>query len=257
MKLAFAGKGGSGKTTVAGTFARLAARRGADVLAIDADLSPNLGHVLGLDADASRSVRPLPLDLLRQRRVGDEVRLELTTSAAELVDGYSVVGPDGVRLLVMGEPHQAGSGCMCSSHATVRGLLRELPTGARLIIADMEASPEHLTRATPEAVDVLVAVAEPYFRSLEAARRQATLARDLGIARVAVVANKVRDTGDGEAIAAFCDRHGLELLGSVPYDDTLGQADRARVAPVDHDAQAPAVTAVGCLVSQLLKDSVR
>ncbi len=251
MKLAVAGKGGSGKTTIAGILARVIARRGVDVLAIDADLNPNLASILGLGPDASQ-VRQLPLHVVKRQERGSGARLELTTPAEELVLDYGVDCPDKVRLVCMAEPHQAATGCMCSSHEAIRVLLRDLSAEGRLIIADMEASPEHLTRATPEAADVLLAVAEPYFRSLEATRRQAWLARDLGIARIAVVANKVRDSWDADAIAAFCDRHELELLGSVPYDGTLGEADRVNVSPVDHDAQAAAVVAVSHLADRLL-----
>ena len=251
MKVAIAGKGGSGKTTIAGILARLVARRGVEVLAIDADLNPNLGHVLGLGLAAS-DIRQLPLDAVRRRGTGNGASLELVTPVEELVLDYAVDCPDKVRLLCMAEPHKAGTGCMCSSHEAVRVLLRDLSATGRFVIADMEASPEHLTRATPEAADVLLAVAEPYFRSLEAARRQTWLARDLGIAKIAVVANKVRDPRDHEAIMAFCDHHDLDLLGSVPYDGALGEADRADVAPVEHDPGAPAVVAVDHLADRLL-----
>jgi CO dehydrogenase maturation factor len=255
MKLAIAGKGGSGKTTIAGILARLVARRGVDVLAIDADLNPNLAHILGLAPGSTGEVVQLPLDLVRRRPLGGQGGqggLELITPAEELVLDYGVDCADKVRLLSMAEPRQAATGCMCSSHETVRVLLRELTVAGRFVVADMEASPEHLTRATPEAAEVLLAVAEPYFRSLEAAGRQARLASDLGIKRIAVIANKVRDSRDEEAITAFCEHHHLELLGSVPYDTMLGEADRANMPPVDYDPGATSVVAVGRLADRLL-----
>jgi CO dehydrogenase maturation factor len=110
VKLAIAGKGGSGKTTVAGTMARLAAARGVEVLAIDADLNPNLGFVLGMPPEALDRVAPLPDDLLRHRQVEGRDVLELVTPAEELVSGYAVDCLDRVRLLLMGRPHQAGVG---------------------------------------------------------------------------------------------------------------------------------------------------
>ncbi len=256
MKLAVAGKGGSGKTTIAGILARLAGRRGVQVLAIDADLNPNLAHVLGLSPDSAGQIRQLPLNVVR-RRPGEPAQLELTTPAEELVLDFGLDGPDKVRLVCMAEPRHAATGCMCSSHETVRALLRDLGAEGRLVIADMEASPEHLTRATPEGADVLLVITEPYFRSLEAARRQSFLARDLGIAHVAVIANKVRDARDAEAIAAFCAHHDLELLGSVPYDAMLGEADRAGVAPVDFDPGAPSVAAIDRLADRLLEGPLR
>ncbi|HEY2959604.1 MAG TPA: AAA family ATPase [Actinomycetota bacterium] len=110
MKLAIAGKGGSGKTTVAGTMARLAAARGVEVLAIDADLNPNLAFVLGMRPEALDRVSPLPDDLLRHRLVDGRDVLELVTPAEELVSTYGVDCLDRVRLLLMGRPHQAGVG---------------------------------------------------------------------------------------------------------------------------------------------------
>jgi Mrp family chromosome partitioning ATPase len=110
VKLAIAGKGGSGKTTVAGTMARLAAARGVEVLAIDADLNPNLAFVLGMRPEALDRVTPLPDDLLRHRSVDGRDVLELVRPAEELVSSYGVDCLDRVRLLLMGRPHQAGVG---------------------------------------------------------------------------------------------------------------------------------------------------
>jgi CO dehydrogenase maturation factor len=110
VKLAIAGKGGSGKTTVAGTMARLAAGRGVDVLAVDADLNPNLALVLGMRPEALDRVTPLPDDLLQHRSVDGKTVLKLATPAEELLVTYGVDCADKVRLLLMGRPHQAGVG---------------------------------------------------------------------------------------------------------------------------------------------------
>ena len=132
-------------------------------------------------------------------------------------------------------------------------MLRELPADDLLVVVDMEASPEHLARSTAEAVDLMLVVAEPYFRSLETARRSITLAADLDIPRVAMVANKLRDADDQEVVEAFCARHGMEVFTTVPYDDTLGVADRTGTAPVDRDADAPSVGAIDRLVDRVLR----
>src|SRR5919197_947728 len=111
---------------------------------------------------------------------------------------------------------------MCRAHATVRGLMGELVGGARdVAIADMEAGLEHLSRGTPRHADMLMAVVEPYYRSLETAARIAELARELQIARVHAVANKVRGRGDEEAIGSFCASRRIPLLAVVPYDDAV------------------------------------
>ncbi len=141
---------------------------------------------------------------------------------------------------------------MCSSHATVRGLLHELPADEGVVVVDNEASPEHLSRSTTEAVDVMLVVAEPYFKSLETARRYSVMGKDLGIPKVAVLANKVRDENDEQAIREFCESHGMELQAIIPFDSALGAAERAGVAPVDYDPSTPSVKAVQDLVEQVL-----
>ena len=110
MKVAIAGKGGSGKTTVAGTMARLAAGRGLDVLAIDADLNPNLALVLGMPPQVLDGVTPLPDDLLQHRSVDGQNVLALVTPAEELVRTYGVHWSEHLRLLLMGRAHEAGVG---------------------------------------------------------------------------------------------------------------------------------------------------
>lgn len=256
MKLAIAGKGGAGKTTIAGTLARLAARRGIDVVAIDADLNPNLALTLGVDPGAMDRLTPLPDDVAEHRKVDGARVVELTRPVEDLVLEYGVDCPDKVRLVLMGRPRQAGTGCMCGNHATVRGVLNQLPADGALVVVDMEASPEHLTRSTPEGADLLLIVAEAWFRSLETARRYAVLARDLGVGRVAVVANKVRGDDDAQVVEAFCDRHGMEVLGAIPYDERLGDAERMGKAPVD-DPAAPAVAAIDRLVDSILAPALR
>src|ERR671936_1419915 len=108
---------------------------------------------------------------------------------------------------------------MCGAHATVRGLLGEIVARAgnhRDIIVDMEAGLEHLSRGTGRHVSRFVAVLEPYYRSMETARRVATLAAELGVADVVALANKVRDDSDRQAIAEFCTAHGLRFVGAIP-----------------------------------------
>ncbi len=115
----------------------------------------------------------------------------------------------------------------------------------------MEASPEHLSRGTIRHADVVCMVAEPYYRSLETVRRMAALAAELPVARIVVVANKVRSAGDGEAIAEFCDRHGFELVGTVPWCDGVAAADRARQAVIDVPGTEPVTMAVAGICEAL------
>ena len=131
-------------------------------------------------------------------------------------------------------------------HATVRSVIETAPA-EDVCILDTEASPEHLSRGTARYADGLLAVVEPYFKSLETGRRMAGLATDLGLERVALVANKIRDDRDLAAVDEFAAQHRLEIAGVVPFDDQLSAAERAGVAPLDFDADSPAVAAIGKL----------
>lgn len=100
-------------------------------------------------------------------------------------------------------------------------------------LLDMEASIEHLGRATPQGVDVLFVVTEPYYRALETASRIAPLARDLGIPRLVTIANKIRDDEDARVIREFCRAHDLELGLELPFDERVREADRQGRALMD------------------------
>ncbi len=119
-------------------------------------------------------------------------------------------------------------------------------------ILDLEASTEHLLVATARHADAMYAVVEPYGRSLEAGRRVAMLATDLGLERVGLIANKLRAERDIEVVEEFARSHGIELAGAVPYDECFLEAERASRAPIDFDPSAPAVSAIGELVPKLV-----
>ncbi len=257
MRIAIAGKGGTGKTTIAGTLARALARQGRHVLAVDADSNPNLSAMLGVSAEDAAPLAALPPDIIvRRTNEAGSVETTFVGDVDQVIADLALDGPDGVRLLIMGKVNHGGKGCMCRAHATVRLLVGELVTqkqNGRDVIVDMEAGLEHLSRATGRHVGLFLATIEPYYRSMETARRVAELANELGVSRVYAVANKIRDDEDREAIAQFCAAHGLELLANIPYDDTLIRAERAGRTPIDFAADAPAVRAIGALAEVLVK----
>jgi CO dehydrogenase maturation factor len=253
MKLAIAGKGGSGKTSISGTMARLLARGGLRVLAIDGDSNPNLALTLGVPMEQVNAVPTLPRNMLRRTEDG----VALATSLEEVRSSHSLTGPDGVTLLVMAhpQPEEAGTGCLCHMHRTVQALIESAPDGDQdVTILDTEASPEHLTRGTAKYADAMLTVVEPYYKSLETGRRMAGLARDLGLERVVLVANKIRDEHELEAVRDFGEQHDLELAGIVPFDERLPQAEHAGEAPIDFDPQASAVAAIGEIAHRFVAD---
>ncbi len=119
----------------------------------------------------------------------------------------------------------------------------------------MEAGLEHLSRGTGRHVSRLVAVLEPYYRSMETARNVALLGAELGIKDVVVVANKVRDDGDRSAIADFCRAHDMRLLGEVPFDPGLAAVERGGGAPIDAAPDSPAVAAIRALAHALSREA--
>ncbi len=246
MKLAVAGKGGAGKTTFCATAGRLLARRGHRVVAIDADTNPNLHAAIGL-GDAVALPPFLPASLVSRRLDGPR----LAVSIDEVLHDYAATAPDGVQVMRMGVPEHPDEGCLCSAHATVSAVMAELGAEPGIVtVLDLEASPEHLSRGTARDADLLVLIAEPYFRSLEAVRLQASLAAESSIGRTVVVANKCRTDSDRAAIVEFCDRNGLDLVGMLPWSDNALDADAATQPLLDHAADDPMVDAIGAALDE-------
>ena len=145
---------------------------------------------------------------------------------------------------------------MCGAHSTVRGFLGELISrepDAYDVIVDMEAGLEHLSRGTGKHVSRFLAVVEPYYRSMETARRIAELARELGIDAVQAVTNKIRNEADRAAVSGFCAAHGLPIVAEIPYDEMLADAERTGQPPLDFREDGPAVTAIRGLSDALLR----
>jgi CO dehydrogenase maturation factor len=140
---------------------------------------------------------------------------------------------------------------MCASHRAVRGLIAELSGYGEHTVTDMEAGLEHMKRGTARNVDVMLIVAEPYYRSLEAAERTYSLARELAIPHIFVVANKIKSDADQKAVDEFCARHGMPIIGTVPHDDELIEAERRALAPIDHAPDCAGVRAVVAIADKL------
>ncbi len=233
LKIAVAGKGGVGKTTIAGALARLYARDGNNVIAVDADPDSNLASALGISKAEREKIVPLSqmYDLIEERtgvRPGESFGgiFKLNPKVSDLLEMYGLQGNDGVVLLVLGTIQNAASGCFCPENALLKGLMRHLLLKKDdILIMDMEAGIEHLGRGTAEKVDLLLVVVEPGQRSLETAAKVKDLGSQLGINGIGAVLNKMRSTEEKEIVGQSLKEIGIPLLGTIPYDESTAKSD--------------------------------
>lgn len=241
MKVAVSGKGGSGKTIVSGTLARWFAANGHDVLAIDDDDNPNLSVSLGVPRD--EAVPPVPDEFLTRVETEDDGQSwELTCPPRQIVDEYGTGAPGGVTLLRAGEV-AAGDGAFGYSHVTVFNLLSEIEDGDdEVVLLDMAAGLG--APGMSRAVDALVMVVEPYYASLETARKIHGFATEYEVPDVRLVANNVRTDRDLAVVEDYCAEHGFDVSTVVPHDDAVRHAEREGTAPIDYDDGSRAVRAI-------------
>ena len=195
MKVAVSGKGGVGKTLIAGGIARGFAERKYKTIAIDADSSPNLALTLGLTAEEARKIVPISENkalVESKTSTGYSHVYNLNFSVDDIVKEYSVPTPLGVNLIVMGTVQSMGAGCMCAPAAVIRALLRYLVVETdEAVVLDLEAGVEHIGRGTARQVDVLLIVADSNLKSLEIAKHIHDLAAAAGMKQLYLVGNRV------------------------------------------------------------------
>ena len=231
MKIAVAGKGGVGKTTVSGTIARALARSGHTVLALDADLNPMLGVSLGVGGEQTELI-------VAARQAIAEGEAEHAPTIEEVVDRFGADAPDGVRMVIASRVEYMDPGCMCCGVNPVN-LVRQLEHGERTVVCDLEAGIGTIERIEAGVVDVLIVVANPTGKSLEVARRAIEIAD--GVTEIVVVANRVADDSDLELMREVL---GDRELFVIPEDDVIAAADRDGLAPIDLDPDSPGVAAL-------------
>jgi CO dehydrogenase maturation factor len=238
MNLAISGKGGVGKTTLAALLAQVYAAAGRMVVAVDADPSPCLAEALGFPAEIRVRLRPIAeMDDLIEERTGAKPGTRggfftLNPRVDDLPERFSAAYR-GVRLLEMGAVEQGGSGCICPESAMLKTLFTHLLFRKEdMLILDMYAGVEHLGRATVDFVDAMIVVAEPTRRSLGTAAQIRKLAADIGLTRLWLVGNKVQNAAEAAFLEA--ETPGIPLLGFLPADMAVQEADQLGVSVYDH-----------------------
>ncbi len=251
MRIAFVGKGGAGKSAIAGTFCRLLARTsGRAVVAIDSDPLPGLALSLGVASDD----RLLPPELVEKVGVDPDSSWQMRPgiTAVEAVGQYAAEGPDGVRLLQFGKlrGHVRAAG---PSQQAFRVIVRDLTETDLHLVGDLPGGTRQAFFGWAGFADVVVVVAEAIPSSMLSARRLARLAdADDDTPVVVAVANKTVDPDDAARLGRFS---GLRVIGAVPHDASVGAAERAGTALLDMAPDALAVEAIGSLVESLTREA--
>ncbi len=237
MKIAVTGKGGVGKSTVAAALALLMAKKGARVLALDADPDANLASALGIAAGERSGIRTVAQQkALIEERTGAKTDgygqvFRLNPEVSDIAGRFGYLHR-GLSLMVMGAVPSGGAGCACPENAFLAALVRDLVLRRdETLIMDMEAGVEHLGRATARGVDVMLVVVEPGRRAVESALRIVSMAREIGIGDIRLVYNRVRSRPDEEYLSA--ELGGMEVLGVLPFSERLLESDRDGVAVTD------------------------
>ncbi len=228
MKIAVSGKGGVGKTTLSAFLVRWFAEQGRKVLAIDADHDANLAHGLGIDDAGTITPISQMKELVAERTESVPGSyggyFKLNPRVDDLPEKLSIRQGENIRLMVMGGIKKGGTGCVCPESILLKNLVQHLILRRdEVVVMDMEAGIEHLGRGTSKAVDWLITVVEPGRRSIETAARIRELGRDIGLTKIGLVGNKVRNDEDRNFLRKALSGH--LILGFIPYDDLIIEAD--------------------------------
>jgi len=244
--IAMAGKGGTGKTTVAGMLLRYLVEHGkTPVLAVDADANSNFNEVLGLGVDCT--VGQAREEMKKGGGLVDITKDQLI----EMRINQCIVEADGFDLIVMGQPE--GPGCYCAANNLVAHFMGVLAKNYPVILMDNEAGMEHISRLTTSNVDLLVLVSDPSWRGIQAARRLQDLARQLKIVigRAALIVNRVAN-GLSPRAREEIESQGLELAGMIPEDPLVAEFDGLGRPTYTLPADSPALQAAYEIFARLL-----
>jgi CO dehydrogenase maturation factor len=239
MKIAVSGKGGVGKTTISANLAKLFAQQGYTVYAVDADPDSSLGLALGINENELDKIKPV-IDM--REFIGDQIgdgafytlnplvnkipeqfSINLNNNAPQKSqDGTCQTKMGSIRFLRMGGIKKGGSDCYCRENTFLKALVNSLILDTNdVVILDMGAGIEHLTRGTSRGVDLMLIVTEPGKSSIQTARIVESLARDLEVKEIKFIANKIRTQRELSFINENFKEN--ELLGVINFDEAVSE----------------------------------
>lgn len=229
MKLAITGKGGTGKSTVAGILAHYFNRDGYTVLAVDADPDANLGSAIGVPYEKASSVMPISeqRELIKARTGANPGQFgqlfKMNPTVNDIPDKFWV-DFQGIKLLVMGAVRKGGSGCACPENILLKSLLSEIILNRdEVVIVDMEAGIEHLGRATARSIDKMLIIVEPSLRSIRTAQTIMKLAKEIGIQNFGIIGNKIQEEDQKPWIKKQFNQN--MILGMISYSEIIRETD--------------------------------
>ena len=227
MKIAVTGKGGTGKTTIAFHLARIYAKKNLNVIAVDADSSLNLASYFGHeDQKPISSIKEL---VDKRARISD-VLVNLNPDVHDLIDEYSAPIAENLKLLLLGGVSRAGSGCLCPENSLLRALMQELVLERNeIVILDMEAGLEIMSRGTLRGIDAIIAVTEPNIGSISVTKKLLEFSKELGIENSYVIVNKV----DEEQLEYLARK--FSIFHSLPFSADLQKSSMDRESELESD----------------------
>ena len=245
--IGLAGKGGTGKTTIAGLLIKyLVEKEKTPILAVDADANANLNEVLGLEVGETLGDAREDMKKGVSSGMTKDVFMEM-----KLQEG--VIESSGFDLIVMGRPE--GAGCYCAANSLLTQYLEKLIDNYAYVVMDNEAGMEHISRLTTNDVDLLLVVSDPTRRGIQAAARIVELTDSLGlnIARRLLIVNQSRQ-GQREAVDEAIKKYTLDLIGTVPEDPDVREFDLNGRPTIELGNENQAVKAVYEIFERIIEN---